>query len=73
MAVDIKKIISQIAGMAIPEQTYTVGGKSSPGLPVDVRLKLDPQMEKTILKTAGIVAGGLAIGVAVGLIVTHRK
>lgn len=51
---------------------YIVGGKSDgKALPVDVRLSLDPDFKKTIIKSVSIAAIGIGAGIAAGIAISE--
>jgi hypothetical protein len=43
---------------------YTIGSKTN-ALPVNVTLSLDKDFKNTVYKTAGIIAFGIVLGVAI--------
>jgi len=48
---------------------YVVGSKDSgSGVPLNVKLSLDPGFKKTVLTTAGIISTGIVVAVAVSKI-----
>jgi hypothetical protein len=69
---DIVKGIT--SGNGVP-YNYKVGAPSSPssGLPFNVKLSIDPNFQKTIVTVASIIAGGVALGTAVGIFIAKRK
>lgn len=62
--VDLKNTIAK----ATQGYTYTVGAKDSGGgIPFNVKLALDTDFKKTLLKAVGIFSIGVAGGIAVGI------
>lgn len=60
---DLTTLIKNI----IPSQDIVIGGKtvkSTGGIPVDVRVRFDPEFTKTILKGAAYIGTGIAVGMA---------
>lgn len=58
---------------AIP-YNYVVGSKSeSSGLPVNVKLSVDPDFKKALIKMAAIFTIGIGTGVAVGIAVAKKR
>lgn len=61
MATTLEKLIASV----IPSQNIVVGGKTvkqSAGIPVDVRISLDPEFGKTLVKGAAFLSFGIAVG-----------
>lgn len=53
---------------------YVIGNKlPSKGVPVDVRLSLDPELQKTVLKTTAIIGTSLFLGVLAGFAISKNK
>ena len=51
---------------------YMVGGKEEgKGLPVDVRLSLDAEFKRTIIKSVFIGSAGIALGIAAGIVISE--
>jgi hypothetical protein len=51
---------------------YKVGGKPS-GIPFDVKLSLDQDFKKTVIKGVTIFTGGVCLGIAAGIIISNSK
>ena len=71
MGLDFAKLVKNI----IPAQEVIVGGKSSKssGVPIDVKLKLDPEFSKTLVKVSGILALGIGLGIASGIVISKKR
>jgi hypothetical protein len=68
----IKNIGTSIRSGRIP-YNYKVGSKSKSSLPVDVKLSLDQDFKKTIVKSVTIFAVGTALGIAAGIVISKSK
>lgn len=60
---DVQQILNAAIQKRIPT-TYTVGGKQSSGIPMDIRLSLDPDFKKTVLIGTSMLSLGIAVGLA---------
>jgi hypothetical protein len=53
---------------------YVIGAKStSKGVPVDVRLSLDTELQKTVLKTTAIIGTSIFLGVVTGFVISKKN
>lgn len=53
---------------------YVVGSKTaSSGLPVNVKVSIDPDLKKSLFKIAAMFTVGVGIGVAVGVACSKPK
>lgn len=52
---------------------YIVGEKSSGSLPFDVKLSLDPDFKKTIIKSVTILSIGIGLGTLAGIVISNSK
>jgi hypothetical protein len=69
MKINLPQILNTAAGGKIP-YNYVVGGKASTsGIPVEVTVKLDPDLKKTILKGCAFLALGIIGGAAINKLV----
>jgi len=68
---DLGKIVNTITSQRIPAN-YTVGGTSK-GVPFDVKLSIDPDFKKTIIKGVTIFSGGVAIGIIAGFAIKKAR
>lgn len=65
MKVNLPKVLTTAASGRIP-YNYVVGGpSSSSGVPVDMRLSLDPDFKKTILKGVAMLSASIVIATAI--------
>lgn len=52
---------------------YVIGSKTvSKGVPVDVRLSLDKDLEKTVMKTTAIIGTSIFLGVLAGFTIAKK-
>lgn len=73
---DLKIPSNIFQNIGIP-YNYTVGGPTSPstvnGIPVNVRLSLDPQFQKTVMNVATILGATVGGGILVSALFSKRK
>jgi 3-phosphoglycerate kinase len=67
----VRNVKQAVRTNAIP-YNYVVGGKDS-GMNFNVKLSLDPDFKKTILKGVGIFSFALASGIATGIVVAEAR
>lgn len=67
--------LAKILGALIPAQTVMVGGKptKSSGVPVDVKLAIDPEFKKTLITVVGILSVGIGAGIATGIVISKAR
>ena len=55
---------------------YIVGGKDtgkSSGVPIDVKLSVDKDFAKVLVKSVSIIAVGIGLGVVAGMAITKKR
>jgi hypothetical protein len=69
----LKKLSQAITAGRVP-YNYIVGSKgTSKGLPFDVRLSIDKEFNKAVTKWVTIGAGGVALGIIAGFVLTKKR
>jgi hypothetical protein len=53
--------------------TKSTGGTNIGGVPINVKVSLDPDLKSTVLKTTGIIGFSLFLGVVTGIYIADKK
>lgn len=57
---------------AIP-YTYKIGSKTGEsGIPMNVKVSIDTDFKKTVIKGISILSGGIALGIIAGFLITKK-
>jgi hypothetical protein len=65
--------IKKVATSGRIPYTYKVGEPAGKPMPFDVKLSIDPDFKKTIIKGITIFSGGLALGIFAGFVFTSKS